>query len=148
MKSDKPHAPFPKVQYVFLNSPSATPGLVLCDDETGGVVGLFHAEERLEEKSGHPPTPATLPRHVCETGFWRASQERIRSPAPLGTSEVGEGTSPRAKCPRGRKPCPCEEPASVLAAMIFRKDTRDYKDQGYLLISARVEELSLGAQRT
>lgn len=60
----------------------------------GRVVGDCKTEERLDEKSGWPPTPATLPHHVCEAQFRRAPQQLTRNPAPLATSEVREGASP------------------------------------------------------
>lgn len=135
-KADTPHTPSPKEQYVFLNSLPGPPGPVLCDDERGGAEGCSKPKQRQEEKSGRPPTPATLPRHVCEARFQRAPQERIRNPAPLTRSEVVVGASAGTKRPGGRELSLPEEPASVLAATIFLEDATVHKDRGDSLILA------------
>lgn len=70
------------------------PGPVSAKMSRVGSVGCTKPEERLEEKSGRPPTPATLPHHVCEAPFPRAPQALTRNPAPLAPSEVEEGASP------------------------------------------------------
>lgn len=135
-KADTPHTPSPKEQYVFLNSLPGPPGPVLCEDEQGGAVGCCRPKERPEENSGHPPTPAALPRHVCEARFRRAPPERIPNPAPLTRSEIGDGASPGTKRPGGRELCLPEEPASVLAATIFLEDATVHKDRSDSLILA------------
>lgn len=68
----------------------------LCEDERGreeGMVGCCKTRKGLEENLGWPHPPATLPHHVCEAPF-RPPQGLTRNPAPLATSEAGEGASP------------------------------------------------------
>lgn len=148
-KADTIQAMSPKEQHVIPNSPPGPSLQVLSSAKTNrvGLVGCGKPQARLEEISGHPPTPDTLPRHVWEARFWRAPQALTRNPAPLATSEVGEGASPRDKRPGGKEPCPPGEPTLVLAGMIFLEDAREAKIGVIRGFQLGVKELSPGAQR-